>query len=66
MRKTFWQLVSREAGGLLAEEVRLERVHAGDREQRGGVTRRRNERRARDAQVTARLEEGEVLLADLI
>ena len=48
VRKHFWQVVSAVVRRLLlAEEVRLERVHARGREQDGRVVRRRDERRRR-------------------
>ena len=51
---------------LLAEEVGLQRVHPGDRQQRRGVVRGRHQRRRRDAAVAALLEEAQEALADLV
>ena len=54
VRKVFWHVVTRGCGGLLdALEVRLERVHARDREQRRGVVLGRDQRRRGQAQVVA-------------
>ena len=50
---------------LLAEEVVPERLHPGDREQRRGVVRRRDQRARRQPQVALRLEVGEKALAQL-
>ena len=50
---------------LLAQEVGLERLHAGGREQHRRVVRGRHERRRRHAPVIALLEEREERLADL-
>ncbi len=56
----------RRRRGLLAEEVRLQRVHPRDRQERRGVVRVRHQRRRRDAPVAALLEEAQVALADLV
>ncbi len=57
----------RRRGRLLgAEEVRLERVHARDGEQRRRVVRRGNERRRRQPAVAVGLEEPQERLADLV
>src|SRR5205823_1208675 len=56
----------RGRGSLLAEEVGLEGMHAGDREQRRRIVSGGHERGRGDAQVPVLLEEGEVTLADLI
>ena len=50
---------------LAAEEVGLERLHPGDREQRRGVVGRRHQRGRGPAQVPALLEERQERLADL-
>jgi len=50
---------------LLTQEVRLEGLHAGRREEHRGVVRNRDQRARRHAPVVARLEEGEERLADL-
>ena len=51
---------------LLAQEVRLERVHPGADEQRRRVVRGRDERRRRQPLVVARLEELQERAADLV
>ncbi len=51
---------------LFTEEVGLQRMHPGEREQRGGVVRGGHERCGRDAQVAALLEEAQELLTDLV
>ena len=51
---------------LAPAQVRLERLHPGDDQQRRGVARRRDQRERRQALVVALLEEGEELLADLV
>ncbi len=50
----------------LAEEVRLQRVHPRDRQERRGIVRGGHERGGGDARVPALLEEGQVALADLV
>src|SRR5205823_517199 len=52
-----WRLASEEEGHL--------RLHAGGGEQRGVVVRARDQRRRRPAEMSFRLEEGEVTLAEL-
>ena len=67
VRKHFWQLVRQRRGRRLeAQEVALERVHPGGREQHRRVERGGDERRRRQAPVAALLEEREEGLADLV
>ena len=67
VRKHFWQSVRRGEGGCSStEEVGLQRMHPGEREQRGGVVRGGHERCGGDAQVAALLEEAQELLTDLV
>ncbi len=53
-------------GFLLAEEIRLQGVHARDRQQRRGIVRGGHERGGGHAHVPALLEERQVALADLV
>ena len=64
---TSGSVVSRWCGGFsLAQEVRLERVHARGGEQHRRVVRGGHERRRRQALVVALLEEAQEALADLV
>ena len=67
VRNVFWQVVTpRMRRSLDAQEVRLQRVHPGDREQRRGVVLGGDQRRGRQAPVVALHEEVEEGLADLV
>src|SRR5664279_2139030 len=57
---------ARRRRSFLAEEVRLQRVHAGDRQQRRRIVRGRHERGRRYAPMPALGKERQVALADLV